>query len=86
MKSLIVIASSVALIALSGAALADSVRGKIVAIDNFNRVSLDSGQVFKLGNGLKSSSFRKNDVVEVTWFTFAKSYPDAMEIKLIQRR
>ena len=86
MKSLVAIAPILALIAVAGPALADSVRGKIVEIDNFNRISLEIGQVFKLAFGLRPSNYRKDDIVDVTWFTYAKGYRDAFAIKLIQRR
>ena len=61
-------------------------KGKIVEIDNFNRISLENGQVFKLAFGLRPSNYRKDDIVDVTWFTYAKGYRDAFAIKLIQRR
>lgn len=87
MRKLLVGAASAALILGTGAASADTVRGKIVDIQGgVQRIELENGDIFKLGTFHTTDQFAKGDVVRIEWNFYRGGYKLAEQVKVEKRK
>ena len=82
MKSIVAAVAAITVLGLAGAAGAAETQGTIIAIDNFNKITLNDGKVFKLGTGLKSTSLKKGDNVKIGWFTYEQGFRYAVSLSV----